>query len=149
MMIGESPGAEEDRVGRPFVGRSGRYLDDVLEEFQLSRRSIFITGSIKCHPPGNRDPRKVELKSCRPHLDGQVKALSPRVIVLLGRIASREFIGGSRLERIRGRITVLGDKILLPTYHPAAAMRFPAKRKPFRDDISTLASLLREIQEYS
>ena len=143
MLIGESPGGEEDRSGRPFVGRSGRYLDDVLGEFQLSRRSLFITGSVKCHPPGNRDPKKVELESCRPFLDRQVRAISPKVIVLLGRIASRGFIGESSLERVRGRTMTREGRILLPTYHPAAAMRFPAKRKPFRDDISKLASILR------
>jgi DNA polymerase len=147
MLIGESPGVEEDKLGRPFVGRSGRYLDDVLGEFGLTRRSLFITGSIKCHPPGNRDPKEVELQSCRPYLERQIGTISPRLIVLLGRIATKGFLGDVKLERARGEIRARGDLVLFPTYHPAAAMRFPDKRKPFREDIELLASMLREMGE--
>jgi DNA polymerase len=147
MLIGESPGAEEDRLGRPFVGRSGRYLDGVLEDSGLTRKSLFITGSVKCHPPGNRDPKEVELVTCRPFLERQIEAISPRVIVLMGRIATRGFLGDVKLEEARGRTRVRGELILLSTYHPAAAMRFPGKRKSFQEDIGHLASMLREIEE--
>jgi DNA polymerase len=145
MLIGESPGVEEDRLGRPFVGRSGRYLDSVLEEYDLCRKSLFITGSVKCHPPGNRDPRGVELQSCRPYLERQIEVISPRLIVLLGRIAARGFLGDVKLATERGVTRTYGDLVLLPTYHPAAAMRFPEKRRHFNEDIELLASMLREL----
>jgi DNA polymerase len=147
MLIGEAPGAEEDRLGRPFVGRSGRYLDGVLGDFDLTRKSLFITGSVKCHPPGNRDPRELELQTCRSFLERQIVAISPKVIVLLGRIATRGFLGDVKLERERGKTRVHGKLVLLPTYHPAAAMRFPEKRKPFQEDIGLLALMLRKIVE--
>jgi len=142
MLIGESPGADEDRAGRPFVGRSGRYLNGVLKESGLGRESLFITGSVKCHPPGNRDPRRGELESCRPYLERQVRAISPEVIVLLGRIATRGFLGDVGMAEARGRIWKRGVTKLLPTYHPAAAMRFPSRREHFREDIRKLADML-------
>jgi len=147
MLIGESPGADEDRVGRPFVGRSGRYLNGVLEEHGLNRESLFITGSVKCHPPGNRDPRRLELESCRPYLDRQIRAISPRVIVLLGRIATRGFLGDMGMAEARERIWIRGGTKFLPTYHPAAAMRFPSRGEHFRDDVRKLAGILRRTND--
>jgi uracil-DNA glycosylase family 4 len=142
MLIGESPGAEEDRLGRPFVGRSGRFLDRVLKDVNLDRDELFITGSVKCHPPGNRDPRAWELRQCRSYLDRQIKVVSPDVLVLLGRIAVRGFLGESKIEAVRGRVSEVGGRTILPTYHPSAAMRFPGKRAPFREDMRTLPRLL-------
>jgi len=160
MCIGESPGAGEDKTGRPFVGRSGRYLDSVLEWSGLSRENLFITGSLKCHPPRNREPKAAELAACRPYLLRQIGIIRPHVIVLLGRIAIKGFMGDVALEEVRGRAFkgFMGDvaleevrgrafkgsgRTILPTYHPAAAMRFPARRGPFTKDIAKLSSLLR------
>ena len=143
MCIGESPGAEEDRTGRPFVGRSGRFLGSVLKASGLRREDLFITGSLKCHPPRNREPRIGELAACRPYLLRQIGVIRPRVIVLLGRIAIKGFMGDVALEEVRGRTFNRSGHIILPTYHPAAAMRFPAKRGPFMKDVATLSSLLR------
>lgn len=144
MCIGESPGTEEDKTGRPFVGRSGRLLDSVLEMSELKRENLFITGSLKCHPPHNREPRADELSACRPYLLRQIDIIRPRIIVLLGRIAIKGFMGDVALEQVRGRVFARPGGIMLPTYHPAAAMRFPARRGPFIKDIATLSSLLRE-----
>jgi len=145
MFIGESPGEEEDRTGRPFVGRSGKFLDQALEDAGLNRGDFFITGSVKCHPPDNRDPRKSELDACRPYLERQIEVIQPKVILLLGRVAVNGFLGNSRLSDIRGRAIDRDGLLMLPTYHPAAAMRFPSRRAPFLEDMETLSSLLSEI----
>lgn len=143
MFIGESPGREEDRSGRPFVGRSGKFLDSVLEDCGLKRESFFITGSVKCHPPGNRDPTRRELLSCRPYLDRQISIIEPEIIVLLGRVAIRNILGTQgRTEELRGQVLALPDHRVLPTFHPAAAIRFPERRRPFMADISSLANML-------
>lgn len=142
MLIGESPGAEEDASGRSFIGRSGKFLDDVLKESGLERKNLFTTGSVKCHSPKNRDPRTGELSTCRPYLLRQIDIIKPKVIVLLGRIAVGGFMGKVKLDEVRGHVFTRDPYRLLPTYHPAAAMRFPARRKPFTDDIATLSSLL-------
>jgi len=144
MCIGESPGAGEDKTGRPFVGRSGRFLDSVLERSGLRRENLFITGSLKCHPPRNREPRAGELAACRPYLLRQIDVIRPQVIVLLGRIAIKGFMGPVPLEEVRGRAFSHSGRTMLPTYHPAAAMRFPARRAPFIKDIAKLSSLLRQ-----
>ncbi len=140
-MIGESPGREEDASGRPFVGRSGRFLDLALDRCHLRRDFMFITGSIKCHPPKNRAPNKGELEACKPYLLGQMQVINPPVLVLLGGVASSNLMG-IPLNRARGKVVNRSGRLVLTTYHPSAAMRFPALRKPFLDDIATLASLL-------
>ncbi len=144
MFIGESPGAEEDMTGRPFVGRSGRLLDSVLASAGLRRESLFITGSVKCHPPRNREPRARELSACKPYLQRQIDIIRPYIIVLLGRVAVKGFMGDVALEQVRGRVFSRPGGLILPTYHPAAAMRFPARREPFIEDIATLSSLLKQ-----
>ncbi len=144
MLIGESPGKEENNTGRPFVGRSGDFLNKSLEKSGLRRKDFFITGSVKCHPPQNRDPKAEELESCRPYLDRQIKIIAPHILVLLGRIATKGFLGRNKVTDIRGRVVKENDRLLLATFHPAAAMRFPSRRKPFLEDMETLSSLLEE-----
>ena len=142
MLIGESPGSEEDRTGRPFVGRSGRFLDEALGSLGLSRSHFFITGSVKCHPPHNRAPTSAEISACRPFLERQIEVVDPRVIVLLGSVAARTILGLRRLSDVRGKLASWNSRIVLPTFHPASAMRFPGARKAFMEDLKLLASLL-------
>ncbi|MGH9081855.1 MAG: uracil-DNA glycosylase [Acidimicrobiales bacterium] len=125
MLVGEGPGRDEDLAGEPFVGRSGRLLDRLMaEELGLDRRSCYIANMVKCRPPQNRDPRPAELAACRGYLDRQIELVAPRVIVSLGNVATRALLGtGEGIGRLRGRAYPLGAAQLVPTYHPAAALR--------------------------
>lgn len=125
MFVGEAPGAEEDRQGLPFVGRSGRLLDRLMaEEMGLDRGSVYITNVIKCRPPENRDPRAEEIAACRPYLDAQLAQIDPAVIVTLGNFASRLLLGTTvGITRLRGHAYRFGDRVLVPTLHPAAVLR--------------------------
>ncbi len=125
MFIGEGPGAEEDRQGLPFVGRSGQLLDRlVLQEMGLARSEVYIANVVKCRPPNNRDPRPDEIEACRPWLAAQLEHLAPAVVVSLGNFATRLLLQTDEgIRRIRGRAYPFGAGHLVPTYHPAAALR--------------------------
>ncbi len=127
MVVGEGPGRDEDLQGRPFVGRSGQLLDRLLnEEAGLRRDQVYIANVVKCRPPGNRDPLPDEIAACRPYLDQQVALIAPRVVLTLGRFATHALLGSTEpITRIRGRTYPFGStgSVLLPTYHPAAALR--------------------------
>jgi DNA polymerase len=127
MVVGEGPGREEDLQGRPFVGRSGQLLDRLLaEEAGLRRDQVYIANVVKCRPPGNRDPLPEEIAACRPFLDQQVALIAPRVLVTLGRFATHALLETTEgIARLRGRTYPFGTDgaVLLPTYHPAAALR--------------------------
>lgn len=127
VLLGEAPGAEEDRTGLPFVGRSGRLLDELLGQAGSSRDEVFITSMAKCRPPGNRNPRADELAACRPHLDAQLSALdSARVVVTLGNVPTQAMlsttVGITKLRGTARQVEGLSPQIL-PTFHPAAALR--------------------------
>lgn len=125
LLVGEGPGREEDLAGEPFVGRSGRLLDQLLhQEMGRDRSSCYIANVVKCRPPGNRDPRPEEVEACRPYLEGQVEAISPKVVITLGNFATRALLGTSEgVTRLRGRAYAFGPASLVPTFHPAAALR--------------------------
>jgi DNA polymerase len=127
MVVGEGPGREEDLQGRPFVGRSGQLLDRLLlEEAGLQRAQVYIANVVKCRPPGNRDPEPDEIAACRPFLDQQIALIAPRVVLTLGNFATRLLLDTSRgITQLRGRSYSFGTEgaVLLPTYHPAAALR--------------------------
>jgi len=125
LFVGEGPGAEEDRLGLPFVGRSGKLLDRLMgEELGMTRDSCYIANIVKCRPPGNRDPKPDEIEACRPWLDGQLELLRPRVVVTLGNTATRTLLGTTEgVTRLRGRTYPWRDIVLVPTYHPAAVLR--------------------------
>ncbi len=129
MFVGEGPGRDEDLAGEPFVGRSGQLLDQlILQELGLDRRHCYIANVVKCRPPGNRDPRPEEIESCRPFLDSQIELIAPRVIVTLGNFATRLLLATPEgIKRLRGRtypFTVGSTAaVLVPTFHPAAALR--------------------------
>jgi DNA polymerase len=125
MFVGEAPGRDEDLQGEPFVGRSGKLLDRLLEE-ELGRRrsSCYIANVVKCRPPDNRDPLPAEVAACRHYLEEQIALISPAVIVTLGNFAARTLLDTSEgVTRLRGRIYPLGDRVVVPTFHPAAALR--------------------------
>jgi uracil-DNA glycosylase family 4 len=128
MIVGEGPGREEDLQGRPFVGRSGRLLDKLLmEETGLHRSAVYIANVVKCRPPANRDPLPVEIESCRPYLDRQVALISPSVVLTLGNFASKTLLATSEgITRLRGRSFPYPGApatVVVPTFHPAAALR--------------------------
>lgn len=125
MFVGEGPGAEEDRQGLPFVGRSGKLLDQLLqEELGLGRDRVYIANVVKCRPPNNRDPLPEEIAACRPYLESQVELIAPRVIVTLGKFAGQLLLGSTEgITRLRGRTYPYGDAVLVPTVHPAYVLR--------------------------
>ncbi|MHB8428961.1 MAG: uracil-DNA glycosylase [Acidimicrobiales bacterium] len=125
MFVGEAPGRDEDLQGEPFVGRSGRLLDRLLaEELGIDRTWCYIANVVKCRPPENRDPRTEEIDSCRPYLDAQLDLVNPVVVVTLGNFATRLLLGMTEgITRLRGRSYPIGTRQLVPTYHPAAALR--------------------------
>jgi len=125
VFVGEAPGREEDLRGEPFVGRSGQLLDRlVAEELGLDRSGCYILNTVKCRPPNNRDPQADEIEACRPWLEGQMAALDPLVVVTLGNIATRLLLDTTEgIRRLRGKAYPYGRGHLVPTYHPAAALR--------------------------
>jgi DNA polymerase len=125
MFVGEGPGAEEDRQGLPFVGRSGKLLDRLLfEELGVTRDRVYIANVVKCRPPNNRDPEVDEIDTCRPWLDQQIELIDPRVIVTLGKFAAQLLLATKEgITRLRGRVYAFGERVLVPTLHPAYVLR--------------------------
>lgn len=125
LVIGEGPGREEDLRGEPFVGRSGKLLDTLLhQELGIDRASCYIANVVMCRPPGNRDPRPEEIAACRPYLDAKLRLIRPAVVLTLGNFATRALLGTTEgISRLRGRVYPFGAAQLVPTYHPAAALR--------------------------
>jgi uracil-DNA glycosylase family 4 len=140
MFVGEAPGTAEDAEGRPFVGRAGRFLDDMLRRAGLSREEVFITNSVKCRPPGSRAPRGDELQTCKENwLERQIDLVGPGLIVLLGAAPIRQTFGGKpRMSKLHGQVRRLDDRTYLLMYHPASAMRFPTARKATSKDLQIL-----------
>ena len=136
--MGEAPGFKEDESGRPFVGRSGNLLTDMIAEIGLSRDEVFMTSVLKSRPPGNRTPRKNEVEACRPYLDRQIDIIRPRIVVLLGGVAMSSVIGPCKISEAHGQLYEAEGRKFFITYHPAAALRFPKLRDTMRKDFSTL-----------
>ena len=126
VFVGEAPGAEEDRQGLPFVGRSGQLLDRLMEEEMGMRRGegVYILNTLRCRPPGNRDPQPEEIDACWPWLEAQLDLIQPRVVVTLGNFATKLLLGTKLgITKLRGRSYPWRDAVLVPTYHPAAVLR--------------------------
>lgn len=125
MFVGEGPGAEEDKVGLPFVGRSGRLLDRlVLEEMGLTRAEFYIANTVKCRPPGNRDPRPDEIAACRPYLESQLDMIDPTVVVTLGNFATKLLLATNvGVTKLRGKSYPYRSGVLIPTVHPSFVLR--------------------------
>jgi DNA polymerase len=132
MIVGEAPGAEEDRQGEPFVGAAGKLLDAMLRAVGFSRGQVFIANTLKCRPPRNRDPHAEELAACRPYLERQIALVRPKLLLAVGRIASQALLASEEpIGRLRGRVHELpGHEIpLVATYHPAYLLRSPAQKR--------------------
>lgn len=125
VFLGESPGREEDRVGKPFVGPSGKFLNALFQKIGLDRKKVFITSVIKCHPPKNRNPRADELTACKAWWQEQIEIIQPKIIVLLGMIALKTVLARRDLSRCHGQIIKKNEIFYFPTFHPAAGRRFP------------------------
>ena len=125
MFVGEGPGREEDLQGEPFVGRSGKLLDTLMrQEIGVERNQVYIGNVVKCRPPGNRDPLPDEIAACRPYLEQQVELIHPQVVVTLGNFATRALLETSEgIRKLRGKVYPFRGGSLVPTYHPAAALR--------------------------
>lgn len=144
MLIGEGPGADEDRTGKPFVGRAGKYLDSWLMAIDLNRReNCFIGNIVKCRPPDNRDPLPEESSACLPYLQRQITIIRPKAIMTLGRIATQILTGEkSGIGALRGRIYSYQGIPLVPTYHPSAVLRNISLRAAVWQDLQKLRSVL-------
>jgi uracil-DNA glycosylase family 4 len=147
MFVGEAPGASEDEQGIPFVGRAGKLLEKLLEEIGLARSEVFIANTLKCRPPGNRDPLPVEIESCQDYLRRQVALIEPSVICTLGNFSTKLLRGDpTGITRLHGQpeVLVLGGRAvrLYPIYHPAAALYTPRMLETLREDFARLPELL-------
>ncbi|NLJ34252.1 MAG: uracil-DNA glycosylase [Firmicutes bacterium] len=147
MLVGEGPGRQEDELGEPFVGAAGQLLDKVFAALKFRREELYITNIVKCRPPGNRLPTPREVRACRPYLQGQIRLIKPRIIVCLGALAGQNLIGPQlRITRHRGRWVQRGEIMLLPTFHPAALLRDPGRKRPFWEDFKAVARAYEELK---
>ncbi|HEV2332791.1 MAG TPA: uracil-DNA glycosylase, partial [Gammaproteobacteria bacterium] len=135
LIIGEAPGADEDKQGEPFVGRAGQLLNSMIAALGLKREQVYIANVLKCRPPGNRDPKPEEAELCRPFLERQIALIQPRIILAVGRIAAQNLLQTETpIGRLRGTVHRLGSVPLVVTYHPAYLLRSPGeKRKAWVD----------------
>ncbi len=148
MIIGEDPGSEEDRRGEPFVGRAGKLLDEMLRAVGLARDSVFIANLLKCRPPNNRDPTVNEAASCRAYLDRQIALLSPKLILVVGRIAAQHLLEtDAPLGRLRGQKHYLnnGQLPVVVTYHPAYLLRSPTQKRQAWQDLCLARKIVSEL----
>ncbi len=144
-LIGEAPGFNEDKQGRPFVGAAGHFLEQLLALADLRREDVYITNTVKCRPLNNRDPLPGEMAACRKYLDRQLEVISPKVVVTLGRHSLGAFLPKEAIGKARGRPRNVNGTILFPMYHPAAALHQQSLRKVIEEDIQKLPALLREL----
>ncbi len=144
MFIGEGPGYNEDKQGRPFVGAAGQFLEQLLASIGLTREQVFITNMVKCRPPNNRDPYPGEVSACSKYLERQIQLVSPKVVVTLGRHSLSKFLPGETISKARGKKRRLGSFILYPMYHPAAALHQQSLRRIIEEDFKAIPALLVE-----
>lgn len=146
MFIGEGPGEQEDRTGRPVVGRAGQLLDDMLAMIDLKREKVFIGNMVKCRPPQNRDPLNIEQEACIGYLRNQVALLKPKIIVCLGRIAAMKLIKEDfKITREHGQWIEKAGVWMMAMYHPSALLRDPRKRPESFEDLKSLQAKIREV----
>ena len=145
MFIGEGPGAREDEQGRPFVGASGKFLDQLLEQAGVTRADVWITNVVKCRPPGNRDPLPNEVEICTSnYLQHQIKIVNPSIIVTLGRFSMGLFFKGAKITQIHGQMRKVEDRFVIAMFHPAAALHQLSLRETIMADFAKLPALLKE-----
>ncbi len=144
VFIGEGPGFNEDQQGIPFVGQAGKFLDELLASINLRREDVYICNVVKCRPPDNRDPQQEEIAACAPWLEQQLAIIKPRVIVTLGRFSMSQYFTGQTIGRIHGQPKEIDGQLVVPMYHPAAALHQANLRSTIMDDFKKLPALLEE-----
>lgn len=144
VFIGEGPGFHENEQGRPFVGAAGKFLDQLLAQAGLTREDVWIGNVVKCRPPGNRDPLPDELEACDTHLEAQIQTINPSIIVTLGRFSMGKFISGAKISSIHGQMRKVGDRYVIPMFHPAAALHQAALKPSILSDFAKLPELLNQ-----
>lgn len=146
MLIGEAPGAQEDKDGIPFVGRAGKLLNDILKAIKFEREDIYIANILKCRPPKNRDPLPSEREVCSPYLYKQIELIKPKVILCLGKVAANVMLDNKdSLTKMRGDIHEINGIKTMVTFHPAALLRNPNWKKPVWEDVQKLRKLFDEL----
>lgn len=143
VIVGEAPGADEDRTGRPFVGRAGKLLDLLLASVGLPREAVYICNVLKCRPPGNRNPQPEEIAACSPYLLRQIELIAPRAILAIGTFPAQTLLATTEtIGRLRGRVHRYEGVPLVPTYHPAALLRNPSWVRPVWEDLQRMRAIL-------
>lgn len=142
MFIGEGPGFHENQQGRPFVGAAGRFLEELLASIGLEREDVFITNIVKCRPPGNRDPHPEEIQACSEYLDRQINAINPHVIVTLGRFSMARFLPNARISDVHGEGMNVRGRLVVPMYHPAAALHQRSLKSVVEQDFARLPEMI-------
>lgn len=142
LFVGEGPGFHENEQGRPFVGAAGRFLEELLAGIGLRRDQVFICNVVKCRPPGNRDPEPAEIEACSKYLERQIAAIRPKVIVTLGRFSLARYMPGARISAVHGQPQMIGGRLVVPMYHPAAALHQPSLRRTIEEDFRQLPALI-------
>jgi DNA polymerase len=144
MFIGEGPGFHENEQGRPFVGAAGKFLEELLGSIALTREQVFIGNVVKCRPPGNRDPQPEELSACSGYLERQIEAINPKVIVTLGRFSMARYFPDAKISKIHGQPQMVDGRLIVPMYHPAAALHQPSLRSVVEADFARLPALIEQ-----
>ncbi len=152
MFIGEGPGEKEDKLGRPFVGAAGKFLDEMIGLIGMKREDVFIANVVKCRPPGNRDPMPEEAEACWPWLLAQIKIINPKLIVTLGRHAMERILPNQKISQMHGKalrreITGLGKQVFYALYHPAAALYQGSLRETIKTDFKKIPKILKVIDK--
>jgi uracil-DNA glycosylase family 4 len=138
MFIGEGPGFHENEQGLPFVGAAGNFLNELLQNVGYSREQVFITNVVKCRPPGNRDPLIEELQACDVYLERQIQVINPKVIVTLGRFSLHKFLPNAKISEVHGQAVRVKGRLVVPFYHPAAALHQPSLKGTVVADFAKL-----------
>lgn len=146
LLIGEGPGFYENEQGRPFVGAAGKFLDELLESGGQRRQDVFITNVVKCRPPGNRDPQPEELEACSHYLERQIEAMNPAIIITLGRYSMARFFNNAKISAIHGQARWMRGRLVVPMYHPAAALHQPSLKTTLQQDFSNLPKWLELVE---
>jgi DNA polymerase len=147
MFVGEAPGFHEDRQGTPFIGAAGQFLNELLQQIGLDRSQVYITNVVKHRPPGNRDPLPDEIAACQPYLERQIALVRPRMIVTLGRFSMARWFPGGRISQLHGQPKRVGGIVVVPMYHPAAALHQGALRATIEADFLKLPRFLAEMRQ--
>ena len=149
MFVGEAPGKAEDEQGRPFVGASGKFLEEMLESIGYKRDDVYITNIVKFRPPNNRDPLHEEIEACLPYLLKQIKVIDPKLIVFLGRHSMNVFFPELKISQAHGKPVRRSGRVFLPLYHPAAALYNGSMRQTLHDDFQLIPDILVAIDKPS